>query len=214
MNQWHYIAVEGGIGAGKTSLVKMLGEEMNARCIYENSQKNPFLPDFYRDPGKYAFQTQLFFLVNRYSQQMEIQQQDLFSQVTLCDYLFEKDRIFANLTLNAKEIALYEQIYGLLVKRVPTPDLVIYLQARPQVLLERIRKRGIEYEQKISLRYLEKLCEAYNEYFFHYEASSLLVVDTSEMNFVEQSEDLEALKKEIWSMKRGTQYFRTLGASG
>jgi len=198
---------------GKTSLVKLLAEEMNARCVLENIQNNPFLPDFYRDPRKYAFQTQIFFLVNRYIQHSEIQQQDLFNQVTICDYLFEKDRIFANLTLDQNEIALYDQIFELFIKRVSRPDLVIYLQARPRVLLERIRKRGIAYERNISTRYLEKLSEAYNEYFFHYDDSPLLVVDTSEINFVQHSDDFEALKKEIRAMKRGKQYFRPLGSS-
>jgi len=214
MHQWKYIVVEGAIGVGKTSLVKLLGEEMNARCVLEKSQSNPFLPDFYKDPKKYAFQTQIFFLINRYIQQSEIQQQDLSQQVTLCDYLFEKDRIFANLTLNNKEISLYDQIYALLVSSIPHPDLVIYLQAKARVLLERIRSRGIEYERNISLRYLERLSEAYNEYFFHYNESSLLVVDTNEINFVRHSDDLEELKKEIRTMKRGTQYFRPLGFSG
>lgn len=198
---------------GKTSLVKLLAEEMNARCVLENIQNNPFLPDFYRDPRKYAFQTQIFFLVNRYIHLSEIQQQDLFNQVTICDYLFEKDRIFANLTLDHNEIALYDQIFSLFVKRVSRPDLVIYLQARAHVLIERIRKRGIAYEKNISMRYLEKLSEAYNEYFFHYDESPLLVVDTSEINFVQHSDDFEALKKEIRAMRRGTQYFRPLGSS-
>ena len=214
MHQWKYIVVEGAIGVGKTSLVKLLGEEMNARCVLEKSQSNPFLPDFYRDPKKYAFQTQVFFLINRYIQQSEIQQQDLFQQVTLCDYLFEKDRIFANLTLDSKEISLYDQIYALLDNSIPCPDLVIYLQAKARVLLERIRSRGIEYERNISLRYLERLSEAYNEYFFHYNESALLVVDTNEINFVRHSDDLEELKKAIRAMKRGTQYFRPLGSSG
>lgn len=202
-----YIAVEGPIGVGKTSLVKLLGKEFNARCIFENPEGNPFLPNFYKDRKKYAFQTQIFFLLNRYNQLKEIAQLDLFNQITICDYLFVKDRIFAIINLDDHELALYEQIFKLLYSQIPNPDLVIFLHAKPEILLQRIRKRNIPYEKEIDLDYLRELSEAYNYYFFHYNHSPLLVIDTSEIDFVKHKEDLEQLIREIKRMKKGTYYF-------
>ncbi|NWF93543.1 MAG: deoxynucleoside kinase [Syntrophaceae bacterium] len=207
MAMFRYIVIEGPIGVGKTSLTKLLAKEFNARCILEKTEENPFLAHFYQDRKKYAFQTQIFFLLNRFQQQKEIAQLDLFNQITFSDYLFAKDRIFASLNLNDDELALYEQIFSLLRGQLPSPDLVIFLQARPEVLLHRIRSRNISYEKGVDLEYLKLLTEAYNYYFFHYDQTPLLVVNTSEIDFVNRQEDLAQLVREIKQMKKGTWYF-------
>jgi deoxyadenosine/deoxycytidine kinase len=204
---FRYIVIEGPIGVGKTSLTKLLAKEFNARSILEKPEGNPFLPSFYQDRRKYAFQTQIFFLLNRFQQQKEIAQLDLFNQVTLCDYLFAKDRIFASLNLDDHELALYEQIFQLLTGQIPSPDLVIFLQAKPEVLLHRIKSRNNPYEKEIDLEYLKMLTEAYNYYFFHYDDTPLLVVNTSEIDFVNREEDFSQLVREIHQMKKGTWYF-------
>lgn len=204
---FQYLAIEGPIGVGKTSLARLLSEEFNARYILETPEENPFLSHFYRDRKKYAFQVQVFFLLTRFQQQQEIAQIDLFNQVTISDYLFDKDRIFALLNLDENELALYDKIFQLLEGRTPAPDLVIFLQARPEVLLQRIKSRNIPYEREIDLDYLKRLTEAYNQYFFHYVRSPLLVVNTSEINFVKRKEDLDQLLREIKGMKKGTWYF-------
>jgi len=204
---FRYIVIEGPIGVGKTSLAMLLAKEFNARCILEKPEENPFLPHFYRDRKKYAFQTQIFFLLNRFQQQKEISQLDLFNQITLCDYLFAKDRIFASLNLDDHELALYEQIFQLLNGQIPSPDLVIFLQARPEVLLHRIKSRNVTYEKEIDLEYLKTLTEGYNYYFFHYDQTPLLVVNTSEIDFVNRREDFDQLVREIKQMKKGTWYF-------
>ena len=208
---FQYIVIEGPIGVGKTSLAKLLAKEFRARCVLERPDKNPFLSHFYQDRKKYAFQAQVFFLLTRFQQQQEISQLDLFNQVTLSDYLFDKDRIFALLNLDEHEFALYEKIFQLLGGRIPTPDLVIFLQAKPEVLLHRIKSRNITYEREIELDYLKRLTETYNDYFFHYEQSPLLVVNTSEIDFVKRKEDLEQLLREIKQMKKGTWYFTPMG---
>ena len=204
---FRYIVVEGPIGVGKTSLAKLLAKEFNARCILENVGDNPFLPDFYEDRKKYAFQTQIFFLLNRFQQQREIAQLDLFNQITFCDYLFDKDRVFASINLDDHELALYEQVFHLLNAQISSPDLVIFLEAKPEVLLHRIKSRNVSYEREIDLEYLKTLTEAYNYYFFHYDQSPLLVVDTSEIDFVSRREDLDQLLREIKQMRKGTWYF-------
>jgi len=204
---FRYIVIEGPIGVGKTSLAMLLAKEFNARCILEKPEENPFLPHFYQDRKKYAFQTQIFFLLNRFQQQKEISQLDLFNQITLCDYLFAKDRIFASLNLDDHELALYEQIFQLLNGQLPSPDLVIFLQARPEVLLHRIKSRNVTYEKEIDLEYLKTLTEGYNYYFFHYDQTPLLVVNTSEIDFVNRREDFDQLVREIKQMKKGTWYF-------
>jgi deoxyadenosine/deoxycytidine kinase len=199
--------IEGPIGVGKTSLAKLLAKEFDARCILEKPEDNPFLPHFYQERKKYAFQTQIFFLLNRFQQQKEIAQLDLFNQVTLCDYIFAKDRIFASINLDDHELALYEQIFGLLNVQIPTPDLVIFLQARPEVLIHRIKSRNVSYEKEIDLEYLKTLTDGYNYFFFHYDESPLLVVNTSEIDFVNRKEDFSQLVREINQMKKGTSYF-------
>ena len=204
---FRYIVIEGPIGVGKTSLTRLLAKEFNARCILEKSEENPFLSQFYQDRKKYAFQTQIFFLLNRFQQQKEIAQLDLFNQITLCDHLFAKDRIFASLNLDDNELALYEQIFRLLTGQIPSPDLVIFLQAKPEVLLHRIKSRNISYEKEIDFEYLKTLTEAYNYYFFHHDQTPLLVVNTSEIDFVNREEDFAQLVREIKQMKKGTWYF-------
>jgi deoxyadenosine/deoxycytidine kinase len=204
---FRYIVIEGPIGVGKTSLAMLLAKEFNARCILEKPEENPFLPHFYQDRKKYAFQTQIFFLLNRFQQQKEISQLDLFNQITLCDYLFAKDRIFASLNLDDHELALYEQIFQLLNGQILSPDLVIFLQARPEVLLHRIKSRNVTCEKEIDLEYLKTLTEGYNYYFFHYDQTPLLVVNTSEIDFVNRREDFDQLVREIKQMKKGTWYF-------
>jgi deoxyguanosine kinase len=207
-----YIAIEGPIGVGKSSLAKILAQEYASRLVKEDVAGNPFLERFYENPRKYAFQTQLFFLLSRYRQQRELAQGDLFEAGLVCDYILAKDKIFALINLDDDEIHLYDSIYKLLVSTLPKPDLVIYLQARPEVLLSRVRKRGLAYERNISLDYLHTLSEAYNEYFFHYNETPLLVVNTSEIDFVESPRDLEHLVREVKSVKRGTQHYIPLGS--
>ena len=207
-----HIAIEGPIGVGKSSLAKILAQKYASRLVKEDVAGNPFLERFYENPRKYAFQTQLFFLLSRYRQQRELAQGDLFEGGLVCDYILAKDKIFALINLEDDEISLYESIYKLLVSTLPKPDLVIYLQARPEVLLSRVRKRGIAYERNISLDYLRTLSDAYNEYFFHYNETPLLVVNTSEIDFVESPRDLEHLVREVKSVKRGTQHYIPLGS--
>ncbi|HEV8340740.1 MAG TPA: deoxynucleoside kinase [Candidatus Binatia bacterium] len=212
MNNKKYIVVEGPIGVGKTSLAKMIAAEFQARSLFEKVEDNPFLPKFYEDPETYAFQNQIFFLLSRYQQQRELSQQDLFSQNSVADYLFAKDKIFATLTLSNEELTLYQQLYQLLDPRIPKPDLVIYLQARPEVLYKRIKKRDKSYEKGVTLEYLKEVAQAYNQFFFHYDETPLLVVNTSEIDFVSSSKDLADLIKEINNMGSGTQHYIPLGS--
>jgi deoxyadenosine/deoxycytidine kinase len=210
--QARYIVVEGPIGVGKTSLVEHLCKALGAQKILEVAEDNPFLPDFYRDMKAYAFQTQIFFLLSRYRQQQELLQFDLFRRTLISDYLFDKDKIFAYLTLDDHELVLYEQIYQMLSQRLPKPDLVIYLQANVDVLMARIKHRGRSHERVITREYLNDLNEAYNHFFFHYNDSPLLMVNTSEIDFVKNKEELEDLIKQISVMKKGTQYYIPLGS--
>ncbi len=206
-----YIAIEGPIGVGKTTLAQILAERAGARLVLEPIEENPFLPQFYDDARKFAFQTQLFFLLSRFQQQQALHQQELFTTSTVSDYLFAKDRIFAALTLDANELALYERLYGALGPRVVKPDLVIYLQARTEVLLQRIKRRGRSYERQIAPGYVEALATAYSDFFFHYEETPLLVVNTSEIDLVTSSEEVEALAAVIRRHRKGTQHYVPMG---
>jgi deoxyadenosine/deoxycytidine kinase len=209
--KFRHIAVEGPIGVGKTSLVDLLAQRFDALKVMERTE-NPFLEEFYRDKPGAAFQAQLFFLLNRYQQQRELTQGNLFNQVTLSDYLFAKDKIFAYLNLDDSELMIYEKLYALLEQNIPRPDLVIYLQASDKVLLERIRRRCRDYEVGISERYVAELNRAYNYFFFHYTATPLLVIDTSDIDFVERVDDLNELVTQIDQMEKGVQYYIPLGA--
>lgn len=209
--KFKFIAVEGPIGVGKTSLVDFLADRLEARKVFE-SVENPFLHDFYQDRPGVAFQCQLFFLLNRFRKQQELAQGNLFKQSIVCDYIFAKDKIFAYLNLNDSELMLYEKLYGLLEEQVPHPDLVVYLQARDEILMERIRNREREYEREISDTYVSELNRAYNYFFFHYNRTPLLVIDTSNIDFVKSQEDLEEILRQIRSMQKGVQYYIPLGS--
>jgi deoxyguanosine kinase len=207
MTEAHYIVIEGVIGVGKTSLAKLLAEEMEARLVLEEVEENPFLPDFYRQPEQYAFQTQIFFLLSRYRQQLEFPQQDLFHRKTVSDYLFDKDKIFAYINLSEKELSLYERLWTLLRRDIPRPDLVIYLQANTETLMHRIRERGRPFERSMSPEYIQRLNEAYSYFFFHYTDSPLLVVNTAKIDFVHNPEDLQDLLQQIRKPHTGTKYY-------
>jgi deoxyadenosine/deoxycytidine kinase len=202
-----YIAIEGPIGVGKTSLAQAIAKELGARLLLEDSDGNPFLPRFYQDPDKYAFPAQLYFLLSRYNQQRELMQADLFAQATVADHLFAKDRIFAAINLSPDEFQLYENVYNLLDAKMAKPDLVVYVRAAVSVLAERLRKRNRDFERYISLDYLERVSSAYRDFFFYYDEAPLLVVDTSEIDFVSNPEDLTELIREIDRVGAGTQYF-------
>ncbi len=197
MEELKYIAVEGVIGAGKTSLAKMIAEKLDANLVLEQFEINPFLKSFYQDRGRFAFQTQMFFLVNRYKQQQGLFQGNLFSDSLVADYIFEKDRIFAYLNLTKEEIKLYQSLFPVLSASVRKPDLVIYLQSNVDRLMYNIKRRRREMESNISRQYLEELSEAYNMFFFKYDMTPLLIVDTTEMDFVNNKKDFDDIWKQI-----------------
>jgi len=207
-NELRYIAIEGVIGAGKTSLAKRIGERLNAKFIFEQFDNNPFLEKFYIDRKRFAFQTQMFFLINRFKQQQELHQEDLFSEHLICDYIFEKDRIFAYMNLSKDELNLYESIYPLLTRSLRKPDLVIFLQSNTDRLVHNIKKRNRKVERAITRNYLEELSEAYNHYFFRYNSTPLLIVNSSDIDFVNSNNDFDELFKQIFREDRGfTEYF-------
>jgi deoxyadenosine/deoxycytidine kinase len=203
-----YIAIEGPIGVGKSSLCEILAHKLGARPVLEVAEGNPFIKDFYKDIRRYAFQTQLFFLLSRYRQQQEIQQTDLFSKGLVSDYLFAKDRLFANMTLDDNELQLYEQIHGTLNARVLKPDMVVYLQASTDTLLKRISLRGNKFENPITREYLEELNKAYNYYFFHYQETPLVVINTNDIDFVHRDADMDDLLAHMAKSQKGTTYYQ------
>src|SRR2546425_8595939 len=208
-----YIAVEGPIGVGKTALARRLATEFGSQLLLEQQgEENPFLRKFYEDPEKHAFQTQLFFLLERYRQQRTIEQLDLFSKGTVADYMFARDAIFAQVTLNPDEFRLYQQIYQLLDRQLPRPDLVVYLDARPEVLQRHLRKRHRDYERAIRPEHLGRLTEAFRDFFHHYTEAPLRVVDCSDVDFVEHGGELADLIKEIREMRQGVQHYIPLGS--
>jgi deoxyadenosine/deoxycytidine kinase len=205
-----YIVVEGPIGVGKTTLARRLARSFGSELILEQADENPFLERFYRNPKSAALQTQLFFLFQRTRQLEDMRQHDLFDIVRVADYLIDKDRLFARLTLDEEEFALYDQIYARLAIDMPLPDLVVYLQAPSDVLLQRIARRGIRYEQQIEREYLEKLQEAYARFFLAYDTSPLLIVNAAEADFVNNEEDYSQLFEQINRVRRGRHYFNPL----
>ncbi len=207
MLPWRYIVVEGVIGVGKTSLTKLLATRAGARLNLEVVEENPFLSKFYANRSAHAFQTQIFFLLSRFRQQQNLFQDDLFRSVLVSDYLFAKDRIFANLNLGDDELVLYNQLATILEQRVRKPDLVIYLQARTEVLLQRIHWRGRTFEKDMDEAYLEALGGAYSYYFHHYKDSPLLVVNTDSLDFVNVPGDFDLLYEQIAEEFTGTRYY-------
>jgi deoxyadenosine/deoxycytidine kinase len=193
----HYIAIEGVIGAGKTSLARMLSERLGARLVLEQFEENPFLAKFYEDPEHYAFQTQIFFLLSRYKQQQELYQADLFHSHIVSDYIFEKDKIFAYLTLRDDELKLYENVLTAIEKSIPPPDLVVYLQSGVERLLDNIKVRGRDMERNMSEEYIRELNEAYNYFFFRYKSAPLLIVKATEIDFVNNPDHFEDLLEQI-----------------
>ncbi len=195
--RFSHIVVEGPIGAGKTSLARRMANASGAALMLETPDENPFLPKFYRDMARYALPTQLFFLFQRIHQLAELKQQDMFKGLTIGDFLIEKDPLFARMILSDDELALYEQMYRHLKPQAVVPDLVIYLQASPETLIERVKRRGSSYEQPMSEAYLLKLSERYTRFFHHYDAAPLLIVNADRFNFVDVEEDFALLMKQV-----------------
>jgi deoxyadenosine/deoxycytidine kinase len=209
----NYLCIEGVIGAGKTTLCQMLSKKFNARTIMEEAEDNPFLPRFYTERRMFAFQTQLWFLVSRFRQlSMMVAQQDLFHQLTVSDYIFAKDRIFANINLDDDELGLYNHIAQVMESSITRPDLVVYLQASTDVLLKRIEQRARPYEFNMDVDYLELLNQAYNHFFFHYSSAPLLIINTNNIDFVKYSSDLEEIIEQILHAGTGTNYYQPMGA--
>lgn len=208
MKELRYIAIEGVIGAGKTTLTRQLSERLKASLMLEQFEENPFLVKFYEDRKRYAFQTQMFFLINRYKQQQQLNQTELFSNITVSDYIFEKDKIFAYLNLSGEELKLYESIFPLLERSIPKPDLVIFLQASIDRLMNNIKLRGRDFERNLNRAYLAELSEAYSNFFFKYNNTPLLIVNTTEIDFVNNQEDFNELYHQIFREDRGfIEYF-------
>ena len=202
-----YIVVEGPIGVGKTSLVKKLADQFGSELLLEKAEENPFITQFYRNPRQFALSTQLHFLLQRAQQVQNFRQIDLFQSSHIADFMIEKDRLFAELTLNKDELVLYEQIYQHMTVDAPRPDLVIYLQAPPEVLRSRISKRGIDYEQQIRNDYLNRLCESYTRFFYDYDESPLLTVNTQSVDLIDNTGHFQDLLDEINNIRSGRHYF-------
>jgi len=207
LSKYHYVVVEGPIGVGKTSLARRLARRLRATVVLERPEQNPFLSRFYQDTTRFALPTQLFFLFQRIGQLRELAQMDLFNRVTVCDFLLEKDPLFARLTLSGDELHLYQQIFDSLKPQAPRPDLVIYLQAQPATLYERVRSRGVEFEKLISAEYLALLADSYTRFFHHFSASPVLVVNSEKLNFVSEERDLDLLIERIDSMRGNREFF-------
>jgi len=205
-----FVVVEGPIGVGKTSLARRLAKSFGSELVLEQGDENPFLQRFYRNPRAAAFQTQLYFLFQRARQMQELRQADLFERVRVSDYLLDKDRLFARLTLDDEEFALYEQVYERLAIDAPVPDLVVYLQAPVDVLVERISRRGIEYEQVIERRYLERLVESYSRFFLEYDLAPVLMVNASEIDLVGSDADYGSLLREVVRGRKGRHYLNPM----
>lgn len=208
LEQPKYIAIEGVIGAGKTALTKKLAEKLSAKLVLEEFENNPFLEKFYDDRKRYAFQAQMFFLINRFKQQEQFNQEDLFSEYIVSDYFFDKDQIFAYLNLTGEELKLYESIFPLLKRNLRQIDLVIFLQASVDRLIYNIKKRGRSIEKNLSRSYIRELSEAYNNFFFKYSSTPLLIVNTTDIDFVNREDDFDELYKQIFRKDRGfIEYF-------
>lgn len=206
-----YIAIEGVIGAGKTSLARKIKDRINAELIAEQFDVNPFLENFYSNRKRYAFQTQMFFLINRFKQQQELNQENLFTQYIVCDYLFEKDKIFAYLNLSEEELKLYETLFPLLARNLRKPDVVVYLQSSVDRLMYNIKKRNRRIERNLTRSYIEELSDAYNHFFFRYNSTPLLIVNSTEIDFVNNEEDFNELFIQIFREDRGfIEYFSAI----
>jgi len=204
-----YIAIEGVIGSGKTTLAKLLKERLNAQLVLEQFETNPFLESFYSDRKRYAFQTQMFFLINRFKQQQELIQENLFTEYIICDYIFDKDRIFAYMNLNGEELKLYENVFPLLSRNLRKPDVVVYLQSSVDRLMYNIKLRSRRIEKNITRSYIEELSDAYNHFFFRYNNTPLLIVNSTEIDFVNSENDFNELFKQVFREDRGfIEYFK------
>ena len=210
MRNLYYLAVEGPIGVGKTSLVKLLGKKLGAKMVLEEYENNPFLEEFYNDPERFAFQTQLFFLMSRYRQQQDLRQVDMIHNLLITDYMFVKDRLFASLNLDDKELSLYDTVANLLERNVLKPDVVIYLQADTQTLMRNIANRGRDFETNMSFEYLDALSQVYTEYFFKYQETPLIIINTNNIDFVNNSDDLDEVIKYIREPVSGTKFFNPI----
>jgi deoxyadenosine/deoxycytidine kinase len=207
MSELRYIVIEGVIGVGKTSLAEILARRLQGQLVLEHPEENPFLETFYDDPRRYAFQTQLFFLLSRYRQQQELPQLDFFHPILVADYLFAKDKIFAYINLSTAELLLYDRLMEILEPRIRKPDLVIYLQSSTERLMRNIRLRNRPYESSMSEDYIRTLNEAYNQFFLNYSETPLLIVNSTRLDFVKNKEDLESLVREIMREHTGRAFY-------
>jgi deoxyadenosine/deoxycytidine kinase len=211
LSKYKYIVVEGPIGVGKTTLAQRLAARLDSGLLLERPEQNPFLTRFYQDMTRYALPTQLFFLFQRINQLRDLKQLDMFEKSTVSDFLLDKDPLFARLTLSNDEFALYQQIYDTLSPQAPHPDLVIYLQANPDTLQERVKRRAADYERPITPEYLALLAESYSKFFYHYSGAPLLIVNSERLNFVDDAADFDLLIQRIGAM-RGQREFFNLGS--
>ncbi|MDC0145638.1 deoxynucleoside kinase [bacterium] len=204
------ISIEGTIGAGKTSLANMISTDLKAKLILEKFEENPFLKDFYGNQDRYAFQTQLFFLLSRYSQHQDLRQVDIFSKILVSDYMFIKDRLFAALNLNDREMGLYDKVAKILERDIVYPDLAIFLQADTDKLMSNIKKRGRQYEQDIDWNYIDSLNQVYNEYFFRYDKGPLLIINTNDIDFVNNKDDFKGILNFLNEPIKGRKYYNPI----
>ena len=207
MRNLYYVAIEGTIGVGKTSLAKLISERLGAKLVLEEFQDNPFLADFYEDPERHAFQTQLWFLLQRFQQQQDLRQIDMFQNLVITDYMFVKDRLFASLNLNEKEMSLYDSVANMMERNVIGPDLVIFLQADTETLMRNISRRGRVFEKNMSEDYIDALNQVYNEYFFRYQDTPLVIINTNNIDFVNNKVDLDEVINYIRQPATGTKFF-------